>query len=958
MHKPTKLLHKFISVILISVILFLFTSQAFAKPLDKLELTETKIGTTWFLDAVKAPQAWDLLAAAGKPQNSIKVAVIDSGVQRSHPNLQGSLAPIGYDAVNNLRYEEGHPNAGEPLARTSGFAHGTGVASIIAARTIMGGTTGVASNYVQIVPINVKDTKGNLDPYIVKGFEYAIEKRVDVINFSAGGYGHTQDIENAIRNAIKNNIVVIASSGNEGRVEVIFPANIDVDGIMAVGNLNEEFKRFQLLPPFCIIAPKIFEIFYEGDAPCGSNYGNELDIMAPGDNIWGADLIGSDGRNPNGDFVTWRGTSFSTPIIAATAAMIKLADNSLRPNQIQEIIQRTATKISQEQYKYDSRMWQGGWNQQMGYGLVNAYNAVYSALNPTKLSVNARLEGLVYENHASQVALAVFGKYPPKNADINLQKTSFTLLGQGIITTDNSGNPISSLSLPGVLSGDYLVCAKPQFHLSRCLNIYLSGSQQNTIDFSINNYLFLVGEFNSGGEDHVINSIDLEKYRKKFKECYALGNPPLGNCIPIDSDRNGVINSRDWNFQTLNFGKKNEYITVLGKLWKPFNYKSDFLNSESTKSAKINVILYSNQSNPDVGMNYDVNVWVDLSQLPNGAGSTDLIIRFDPGVWEVIDKNPDRPGIQVITYTSVFPYSSPGDVDIAKGEVNLGSLVGSTATIGSTKSGVLATLPLVAKAGIPNTKIWAIWEPDETVDSNMAEFETGIDLIGNIQDMQTAIVGAQRQMPIISFDLTSESYITTNKTKINVHASDVFNQIEEIQFQAFYDFQWHYIGSDFDSSDGWNINWDSSLLPDQHVVLWAAAILPGGTYSEVYTDFLFMDRTAPLLYEFKIYPFGVLFPGINEAHILVDVEDNFSGFANTECFINTANDGSSNGEWVLVKDTRGNLITVKENTFSPGLHLVRSVSYDNAGNFLMLPQDGNSALLQFGYFIFLPSIVR
>jgi hypothetical protein len=965
MHSKRHTLHKFLVLAVITLIFPLPVSSSISakSPGDSPTTTEDSL---WFLDTVGAGTAWSYLAAAGKPQNSIRVAVIDTGVQRSHPNLEGAMAPIGYDAVYDIEYSPTvHPNAGEPKGSQAFFSHGTEVASIIAARFILGGTLGVGGNYVQIVPINIYGSTGESNvEYVVRGFTWAINQNVDVINFSSGWFGYYDaSVNNIIREAIINNITVVISSGNNNQSELKFPASIDIAGNIGVGALTETLARDQDSPPWCQMINDYLlrDVNQDDKYSCGSNYGIELDVMAPGVNMLTADLSGTAGSEA-GELSIQRGTSFAAPIVSAVAAMIKLADSSLTPAQIQEIIQRTATKTNTGVYNYDSREWEGGWNAQMGFGLVNAGAAVYCALHPTDVTVKARLERLTSENHASQVAVAVFGKYSTQNADLSSPKPTITLLGSGYIYTNNSGNPTSSLSIHGLASGDYLVCAKPQHFLAKCITAYLNGSQVNTIDFTSGGYVFLAGEFNgNGGEDGFINAIDLELFRSKYMACYPLGNPPTGDCVPIDQDRNGVLNSLDWLIQMINYGKKAENLADGNKVWHPFSSPMLTHAIGSNQAGSMSVILYNNTGAPMVGMNYGINVYVDLSALPVGAGSSNLIIHYDPGVWNVVDADAVKPGIQVTTYTTVFPYSDGGLVDTAKGEINLGSYVGTGASSGSKAVGLLATLPFVAKAGISNTRVWATWAQDETSDSNMAEFATGVDLISETQDFQTGIDGTARHLPVVQFIQPSGSYISTDKTPIILDVYDTYNQVVNVDVFAYYDLYWHYIGSDDDPSDGWSVDWENSLVDDQIIQIWAAAYLPGGAYSYSISGNKRLDRTLPDLVSLAVYPMTGTLQNNRKGYIAAEFNDSGSGISVVYLYINTATDGTDSGNWVYMDNwynSNSVLFTYWDNAFNYGLHQFQIIATDKAGNLSQFPNNGETNTLRTGFNVFIPMLRR
>lgn len=202
------------------------------------------------------------------------VAVIDTGVDASHPFLNGRVMS-GYDFV-----EGGN-------GTKDGNSHGTHVAGTI--------IDCVGNAPVSILPLRVLDNQGRgTSVKLVAGINYAAEHEANVINLSLGG-GHSAAIDQAISNAISKGCVVVAAAGNENEdTSNECPAHITTSGTIVVSAGDNRHSKANF-----------------------SNYGRSVDLMAPGVNINAA--------IPGGGYGTKSGTSMATPHAAAATVLIDLA---------------------------------------------------------------------------------------------------------------------------------------------------------------------------------------------------------------------------------------------------------------------------------------------------------------------------------------------------------------------------------------------------------------------------------------------------------------------------------------------------------------------------------------------------------------------------------------------------------------------------------------------------------
>ena len=309
-------------------------------------------------------EAWQSSTGQG-----INVAIIDEGVDLSHPDLVGNLIS-GFDATGNN--SNGAPN------ENNNDAHGTSCAGIVAGAANNGvGIAGIAYNS-KIIPIRIAYSNGyplgspyrawiTNDNWIASGINWAVQNGADILSNSWGGGSPSSTITNAINNAVNNGrggkgCVVLFASGNNNS-SVSFPATLDNVIAVGAGSMCDERKS----PSSC-----------DGENWWGSNYGNEIDVIAPGVKIYTTDISGSAGYD-SGDYkADFNGTSSACPNAAGVAALVLSLNPNLSQLEVREILQKSTDKPSG--YSYSNKIY-GTWNNQVGYGRLNANRAVLSAIS-------------------------------------------------------------------------------------------------------------------------------------------------------------------------------------------------------------------------------------------------------------------------------------------------------------------------------------------------------------------------------------------------------------------------------------------------------------------------------------------------------------------------------------------------------------------------------------------------
>lgn len=311
----------------------------------------------------------------------IRVAVIDQGVDLDHPDLAANLLP-GFDATDG---GDGGTN-GDCWAND---AHGTCCAGIIAAVNNTIGTIGVAHN-CRIIPIRVSYTRNNIqiwnDDWMVNAINHAWDDdNADVLSCSWGGGTSVAAVNNEISAALNQGrntqgCIVVFSTGNNNTT-VAWPANSNLD-IIAVGAMSPCGERKN---PNSCDNEDWYRPYPYNDYLGGSNYGNELDVIAPGVFVPTSDIQGSAGYNTTsgtgGNYhQTFNGTSSATPHVAGVAALILSINPSLTQDQVRDIIESTCTKVGSYNYSTVTGRGNGTWNNEVGYGCVNAFAAISRVL--------------------------------------------------------------------------------------------------------------------------------------------------------------------------------------------------------------------------------------------------------------------------------------------------------------------------------------------------------------------------------------------------------------------------------------------------------------------------------------------------------------------------------------------------------------------------------------------------
>lgn len=271
----------------------------------------------WFLEAIHGPLAWSVTTGSG----GVLVAVLDTGVDLTHPDLAGKLR-VGADT------------SGDGVGYADAAGHGTAVAGIIGAESDSGAGVASVAWSCPILPIRVTGADGKATSWsIAAGIALAVDRGAKIINIS---FAPLHDNEIVLRQAhlawLSGSLVVISADNTGQRV-----TGGGADEVLFVGATDQSDH----LASF-------------------STYGEFVDLVAPGVGIYTTKLGGAYGA--------FSGTSFAAPVVSGVAALVWSVNLDLRPATVRDILLATARDLGEP-----------GWDITYAFGCVDAARAVQLA---------------------------------------------------------------------------------------------------------------------------------------------------------------------------------------------------------------------------------------------------------------------------------------------------------------------------------------------------------------------------------------------------------------------------------------------------------------------------------------------------------------------------------------------------------------------------------------------------
>jgi thermitase len=273
----------------------------------------------WNLPIIQTEEGWKF----SKGNANVTIAVIDTGVDLNHPDLVHRLIK-GYNVIEDHHIPE------------DDNGHGTHVAGIIASE--VNNREGVAGItwFNHIMPIKVLNSEGYGSSFdVAKGIIWAVDHGAHVINLSLGNYQPSELLQEAVRYAYDRDVVLIAASGNDYSAQPSFPAAYPE--VLSVGAVNPDGSLAEF-----------------------SNYGDYLDVVAPGTEIPSTFV--------HNRYAALSGTSMAAPHVTALAGLIRSLNPNLTNTEVIDIINKSTIDLGVP-----------GKDVLFGNGLINIYKAMQFA---------------------------------------------------------------------------------------------------------------------------------------------------------------------------------------------------------------------------------------------------------------------------------------------------------------------------------------------------------------------------------------------------------------------------------------------------------------------------------------------------------------------------------------------------------------------------------------------------
>jgi len=402
---------------------------------------------------IDAPEAW----AISKGNAGIKVAVIDSGLDYTHPDLAANYLS-GYNFVDGNSDPMDVHGHGTHVAGTIAAALGNPTGSPAASE----GVVGVAPE-VRLLSYKVCRVDGTCDDFAIQNaVAQAITDGASVINMSLGETAFSQSLNEAVQAAWAAGLVIVAGAGNNGSTELFYPAAFD--NVISVGAFDEDHLRASF-----------------------SNFGNWVDLAAPGNVIMSsypmASCAGSVAVPGDTGCYNWSsGTSMATPHVAGAAALVWSRAGVTSNSQVVEILLESADPVGVAATRLDSWTRHGGLNlhEAMSYGAVANQPPVAHA-GADRILTDTDNSG------AESVTLDGLGSFDPDGSIVSYQWTeNGAAVGSGVTptvslpvgehtimltVTDGAGASDTDVVLVSILPGppqaDTIVILKAAYHAKR-----------------------------------------------------------------------------------------------------------------------------------------------------------------------------------------------------------------------------------------------------------------------------------------------------------------------------------------------------------------------------------------------------------------------------------------------------------------------------------------------------------
>lgn len=328
--------------------------------LNNISTNDPYSAQQYYLNKINSPQSLEIT----KGDSTIIIGVIDSGLDFNHPDLTHSFKmnyneiPDGIDNDGNGYIDDikgwNFVDDNNNPQDNNIYSHGTSVTGVINATINNGiGISSIAPN-CKVLVLKAFDANGmGGEDNIARAILYGIGQGVRIFNMSFGDVIYSSLLRDVLRYAYSKNIVLVASAGNTGNTVIQYPSAFDE--VISVGASDAYDYKTSF-----------------------SSYGETVDIFAPGNQIFTTSDTGKGSVDFEKNYFYVNGTSFSSPIIAASAALLLSLNKNLTNEEVRGILT----------YSCDYMQGQYEWNSVFASGRVNLLNALLNYKNPSAVKFN------------------------------------------------------------------------------------------------------------------------------------------------------------------------------------------------------------------------------------------------------------------------------------------------------------------------------------------------------------------------------------------------------------------------------------------------------------------------------------------------------------------------------------------------------------------------------------------
>ena len=493
----------------------------------------------WQFKKIDLPDAWDITTGS----DQVKVAILDTGVLMSHPDLHSRLTADGYDFIRDVNKSgDGDGIDANPTDPGDGFDnqncnfssksnnkssfHGTRITGVVGATANnTTGVTGIDWN-AKIMPLRVIGCMGASDYSISQAIRYAaglendsgivVAKPADIISLSLGSNSNGITLSSAINDARDAGAIIVAAAGNNNSSVPIYPAAFPNVISVAATDTNNQKASF-------------------------SNYGPTIDVVAPGTSIWSTAAKYENG-SPKAFYKSSSGTSLAVPHVAGIASLMKSVYSAMTPDDFKAIL--ISEKITED-------LGDSGRDDTFGYGLINAKKAVELSkqINDSEktipitpiIAVNKTFINLGVTYKSTRVNIANVGSHNSTISNIEINTSDNFITVRAANNPNGLGDYIIDVDRTGLAPGNYQSSVQ-----------FISDGGEKTVQLLFR--VLGVGQRNYGHAGNLslyltnINTKEITKiyvkdsnqgkYPFKFSEI-AAGNYKLQ--VGNDLDNNGIL---------------------------------------------------------------------------------------------------------------------------------------------------------------------------------------------------------------------------------------------------------------------------------------------------------------------------------------------------------------------------------------------------------------------------------